>query len=237
MMIGLTKAYYRSSVIFHTGIAILCLAALLSTVFAQDQNTTLMPGVYQAEDSRVKLPDDAKVVNAGGAEFGKAVKAKTVDAVVNGTDVILRWKSASIVVLRYDNNLLIFPETYLALPLSVGGPVRAITFGSSDSHRNFIVISPHSMRVDKNGWVNALIHLGTVSRQTEIQLADTVEHRTSNFPVGLLYGSSWVDSITVVDRTFENVYPYTAAVAIGVGMLLFVVISALRERRRFYPSP
>jgi hypothetical protein len=38
------------------------------------------------------------------------------------------------------------------------------------------------------------------------------------------------DSITVLDRTAENLFPYIAAVGITLGMTLFVVGSALRER-------
>ncbi len=40
------------------------------------------------------------------------------------------------------------------------------------------------------------------------------------------------DSITVLDRTFENTFPYIAAIGITLGMTLFVVIAALWERRR-----
>ncbi len=40
------------------------------------------------------------------------------------------------------------------------------------------------------------------------------------------------DSITVLDRTFENVFPLAAGAAIALGMALWVVASALRARRR-----
>jgi hypothetical protein len=42
----------------------------------------------------------------------------------------------------------------------------------------------------------------------------------------------WLDSITVLDRTFENVFPLAAGAAIAVGMTLWVVASALRARRK-----
>jgi hypothetical protein len=49
------------------------------------------------------------------------------------------------------------------------------------------------------------------------------------------YGDRYItstpfDSITVVDRTFQNVAPLVAGVLIIVGMFIFVVVSALRER-------
>ena len=40
------------------------------------------------------------------------------------------------------------------------------------------------------------------------------------------------DSITVLDRTYENLYPLASAVVVGVGMLLWVILRALRERRQ-----
>jgi hypothetical protein len=39
------------------------------------------------------------------------------------------------------------------------------------------------------------------------------------------------DSITVIDRTYENVFPYAAAIGIAIGMTLLVIVRALRERR------
>ena len=41
-----------------------------------------------------------------------------------------------------------------------------------------------------------------------------------------------IDSITVIDRTYENLYPLAAALVIGVGMLCWVVGRALYERRQ-----
>ncbi|MAS36679.1 MAG: hypothetical protein CL610_21930 [Anaerolineaceae bacterium] len=41
-----------------------------------------------------------------------------------------------------------------------------------------------------------------------------------------------IDSITVLDRTYENLFGPAAALLIGVGMLVLVVIRALWERRR-----
>ncbi|MEZ4669015.1 MAG: hypothetical protein R3E39_14000 [Anaerolineae bacterium] len=41
-----------------------------------------------------------------------------------------------------------------------------------------------------------------------------------------------VDSIAVLDRTMQNILPLIAGLIIGVGMTLFVVVSAWRERRK-----
>jgi polysaccharide biosynthesis protein PslG len=46
-------------------------------------------------------------------------------------------------------------------------------------------------------------------------------------------GETWViDSITVLDRTFENIYPLAAGAIIAVGMLLWAIISGLWARRK-----
>jgi hypothetical protein len=40
-----------------------------------------------------------------------------------------------------------------------------------------------------------------------------------------------IDSITVIDRTWHNLFPYVAGALIAVSMLILVVIRAMRERR------
>jgi hypothetical protein len=50
--------------------------------------------------------------------------------------------------------------------------------------------------------------------------------------VGAAFYPATIDSITVLNRSFENLFPYIAAVGITIGMTLFVVISALWERWR-----
>jgi len=46
-------------------------------------------------------------------------------------------------------------------------------------------------------------------------------------------GDTWmIDSITVLDRTFENIYPLAAGAIIAVGILLWAVISGVWARRK-----
>jgi hypothetical protein len=42
----------------------------------------------------------------------------------------------------------------------------------------------------------------------------------------------YIDSITVLDRTYENLFGPVAAVVIGLGMLVWVMLRALAERKR-----
>ncbi|MBZ0286057.1 MAG: hypothetical protein K8I30_00475, partial [Anaerolineae bacterium] len=65
------------------------------------------------------------------------------------------------------------------------------------------------------------------------QFAHSLLPETYRVHIQGFQGSDFViDSITVLDRTFENTFPYIAAVGITLGMTLFVVVSALRERWR-----
>jgi polysaccharide biosynthesis protein PslG len=95
----------------------------------------------------------------------------------------------------------------------------------TDAFKSFDNLPGKIYSVGKS-WQEATIHLSITAGLNHIVL-DSAENPLQ------------IDSITVVDRTFENVYPYAAGAAGAVGMLVFVVVSALRERRRkaLTPSP
>lgn len=91
---------------------------------------------------------------------------------------------------------------------------------------------------ESNQWMETLIHLGSIAYFHPIEVGhDTLTAWADNCRRGIINvgdtGSSiYLDSITVVDRTYENIFPYVAAVITLVGMTLFVVISAWWERRK-----
>lgn len=66
------------------------------------------------------------------------------------------------------------------------------------------------------------------SRMATSLLPETVTIRIEGFQ-GEAFG---IDSITVMDRSLQNILPLAAGAVIAVGMTLFVVVSAWRERRR-----
>jgi polysaccharide biosynthesis protein PslG len=134
--------------------------------FITTQTPILYPGVHQAEDWRIPLSTDVKVVNAEGAEFGTAVAIPGISFTYYGTDVIIRLREGS-----------------TGQWSELHWPVAALTAQKSTLYLDF-----------------------------------TSDHQ--------------FDSITVLDRSFENVFPYIAAIGITLGMTLFVVGSALRERWR-----
>lgn len=73
---------------------------------------------------------------------------------------------------------------------------------------------------EHSDWIESIISLSPT----------TQGHIIGIFPNG--NETFLIDSITVLDRSFQNIFPYLAAVGITLGMTLFVVISALRERWR-----
>jgi polysaccharide biosynthesis protein PslG len=187
--------------------------------FITTQTPVLFPGVHQAEDWRVKLPDDAKVVDVEGAEFKKAVEYKDDIFKDIGKPTEFENKSKSIE----------FKATGTEVKLKFMTDQRTILYISVDGI---------PIRNPDEKYYTRYSHFYSPDHQwSEISLHSSLTSETHDFVIKM--GFVWsgymdasFDSITVVDRTFENVYPYAAGVAIAVGMTLFVLVSALRERRR-----
>jgi hypothetical protein len=74
------------------------------------------------------------------------------------------------------------------------------------------------------------IHMLDPWQTVFVHLSNTATfHNIQDF--GFPEGDIALDSITVIDRTYENVFPYAAAIGIAIGMTLLVIVRALRERR------
>jgi hypothetical protein len=78
--------------------------------------------------------------------------------------------------------------------------------------------------------VAGIIHPGGLWQEVTFHLSPTAE--THEFELGYPEGSTNLDSITVLDRTVENILPLAAGAAIALAMVLWVVMSALRARRQ-----
>jgi hypothetical protein len=76
------------------------------------------------------------------------------------------------------------------------------------------------MRAIGDDWATITIHVSAIPTLREIVILAFLEDHYE------------IDSITVIDRTYENLYPLVAALVIGVAMLVGVVLRALRERRQ-----
>ena len=211
----------------HTRLIFGILTVILSAFFlgfrnlyAQEDSTILYPGTYQAEDAQVRLPEDAKIVNVEGAEFGKVVEGYNgLDFAAYGTDIIVRWKNPFLDGKVTGNNTPFrFPGDTLGTKV-----IALIMAGVGHDDGKLIVISRIPTRLDDNGWFTSTLAHATVAQEFYIQLYQG--------GVGAAKPDALqIDSITVLDRTFENIFPYIAAIGITIGMTLFVVMSALRER-------
>lgn len=183
-------------------LAVISFVFCLPTLHAQDDSAVLYPGTYQAEDARIKLPDDAQIITVEGADGGQAVDTTRLDLKYVGTEVIVKWQGDSPVI-------------------------------SGDCQ----IVQPGRTQPARDGWRYSRFQLWPVGLELVFDLhtlGTTVNIGTENPCLWVMNTSNEtmrVDSITVLDSTFEMVFPFTAAVAITLGMTLFVVISALRERR------
>jgi hypothetical protein len=70
-----------------------------------------------------------------------------------------------------------------------------------------------------DAWREGTIHLSLLPEYHVIKLQ-------------LAEGAFCLDSITVLDRTFENIFPLVAGAIIAVGMLLWAIISGVWARRK-----
>ena len=149
------------------------------------QTPVLYPGVHQAEDWRVTLPEGVTPEWTGccWGQLGKAVVVNDAEFNTYGTDIMLRWYSSD-----------------KSLNVEVDGTLRTILPGIWGEESNTVIF--RSFMPEKHHF-----HV----------------YRDSNFAL---------DSITVIDRTFENVFPVVAAVMIGIGMLVLSIGVGIRERRR-----
>jgi polysaccharide biosynthesis protein PslG len=72
---------------------------------------------------------------------------------------------------------------------------------------------------DENGWHQTSSALSLTAAAHDFQLGDAA------YPL-------IIDSITVYDRTWENLFPLVGSVVVALGMVAFVILSALQERRK-----
>ena len=188
-----------------TILALLCITLLpgYHSLHAQDDSTILYPGTYQAEDARINT--DAKIVEAEGADGGQAVDTTYLGFDHQGSDFIVKWQGES-PIIDGDCGIILprnTPVTADGWRYSHFSSLIAVLSGKDYFHMHTL------SNANKIGSENPCLWLGSRSDET-----------------------IRIDSITIIDRTFERSFPFIAAVGITLGMTLFVVITALRERWR-----
>lgn len=178
------------------------------------QQPVLYPGVHQAENWATGLPEGAEIIEIDGAEFGQAVQTDAIWVQFYGTDVIIRVRGKG----RF--SLSSTTEDW------DGGFIPTIEeFDEWDRGNQSLLLllnhpSRETMRAIGDDWANISINTS---------LLPTLD---SFYIRSFLADHFEIDSITVIDRTYENLFGPVAAVVIGVGMLLGVVWRALWERRK-----
>jgi polysaccharide biosynthesis protein PslG len=200
------------------------------------QTPVLYAGVHQAESWEVMKPGNARMVEAEGAEFGKAVEATQLEFEGFGTDILLRWKGNNRLVVHYEDEYVLFDPNFESVSTGVIHDVyrysklfgKELPFSLKDFSFSISssVYVQESMETDSEGWNTAIIAHSSYSNQFSF-------HLTTDDEGGFLNRAKfYVDSITVLDRSLQNALPLIAGSVIAVGMMLYVVISAWRERRK-----
>jgi hypothetical protein len=143
---------------------------------------------------------DAETLFVDSAQMGSAQSVTDARLRFYGTEMIVRWHGDTALLAQSISCQYLNPQPGRFWQETTVG--SSIPFGFHDSV-----------------WLSASL---------ESHLSDT-----GHFCVGTITTGQTpfiLDSITVLDRTFENVFPLAAGVAIVVGMTLWVVASALRTR-------
>jgi hypothetical protein len=164
------------------------------------QTPVLYPGVHQAEDWRVQHNGYVPLTDEEGAQFGTAL-GLTVEGVE-------RECTKSVLFSAYGTEVSVRVKTEpdTGILLSIDGRLK---------------IWQQIRHID--GWDEYVIHESILPETHQYEIcADSYGDR---YLIGVP-----LDSITVADRTFQNVAPLVAGVLIFVGMLAYVVVSSLRAR-------
>jgi hypothetical protein len=211
--------------------------------YIHNHQPVLYPGVHQAENEGISWWQDAsRIVPIEGAQFGRASEGEIsplANFTVHGTDMVIRWRGEESLRVEIDGW-----QVWLFMP------TRVFNLTSS---QNQLVDLPGDQTLEgypigfilldrsDNGWYEIVIPLSQNAEAHRIEIsgfsvgqADGVNLRVQRTALGAtdFLAPLTLDSITVLDRTFENVFPLAASVAIAVGMTLWVVASALRARRQ-----
>jgi polysaccharide biosynthesis protein PslG len=196
--------------------------------YIHNQTPVLYAGVHQAEGWGVTSSSQVEMIQEDGAEFRRALSTVGAEFTAYGTDIIIRWRGADelLLMLRGDGTFYHYPASE-----SEDWNATLISLSNSDSIGNLIrEVRTNWQFAPTNSSVEGLRGFRHVCLGTEV-------FSFASYPPGCTLSEInnemfILDSITVLDRTVENVLPLVAGVGIAVGMTLWVVISALRARRQ-----
>jgi hypothetical protein len=175
-------------------------APLLPTV--DDGPDSLRPGVYQAEVDLILLPNEAETLPVDGAALDEAVITPHLSFDAYGTDLLVRWRA--------------------------GAALYATDCLSQSGGQEYLAVS--------DDWQLSTVHLSLWARfHPGITLSGTADYVWIDPERGCVFDPNTastltLDTIQVLDRTLEHLFPLAAALLIAVGMTLWVIRSARRGR-------
>jgi hypothetical protein len=144
------------------------------------QTPTLYQGTHQLDNHwAVMYGDNAEVVEAVGAQFGRALQTNVLEFDAQGSEIRLRWQ---------------------------GETLRVTIDGQQTMYE-----------ASRGEWHTTTIYDAMLSAAHHVRLE-------AHTPVIL-------DSVIMMDRRFEKLYPYTVVLLVGIGMVMLVVLSILRNKR------
>jgi hypothetical protein len=204
-----TKGAGRQTVVYIL-FAVMGLLLIALPIRAQNEATVLYAGVHQAEDAAIERPGFSWVVVSDGAQSGEAIEADVIQFTAYGTDVWIRVRRGIALSTPEDNpdytailTSALETDAYTELCDSFSGNCAPSTF----------------VAAGEDGWVN-------------MHIAHSAQAEQHSFRLATLLTNVQLDSITVLDRSFQNQFPNAATVGITLGMTVFVVIAALLERQK-----
>jgi hypothetical protein len=194
--------------------------------------------VHQENDWAISLSDQVAIWEASDAQFGRAFSMVAPENLsVYGTDAVIRWRGDESLRVEVDATQVWFFMRNTVLRRAMRGERLLL----SDSTLEGKIVKYVPLDSDANRWREVHVSLSLVAQNHQLRVngvhigpGDQAAVSPPLTPLGGDYftASFMFDSITVLDRTVENVFPLAAGAAIALGMTLWVVANALRARCR-----
>jgi hypothetical protein len=179
--------------------------------YIHNQHPVLYAGVHQAESWGIRF-NAYLPLNADDAQFGRLAGTNGTVFTAYGTDIIARVKGSG--------HFYAYAQAQLRASGIFVPDIEIYNQWQRQSDDLLISIYPSDVTAIGDNWF-------------ELTLARSLMPQLYSIDVRSFLSASYqIDSITVLDRTVENVFPLAAGAAIALGMTLWVVASALRARRK-----
>jgi hypothetical protein len=164
---------------------------------------TLYPGAHQADHWAI-FPNEAQIVAADGAQFGRAIEMMAVELTVNGTGITVRWQGDAPLTILSDSD-----ELLATLNPAPPEPEAEMTEEPAEAD---------SIEPEPDLWNENYVHLAQFAEPQPLRIV------SSDREPFLL------DSIMVIDRSVTQLIPTIAGV-IGVMLVAVGIIGSAIWKR------